>query len=146
MLKLAFQYIALSDTKNVTLVHIFDYQNQKQLVSTVIMCENELITSTHIQTMQFIEEMSMFESGNDQNRYFSVEQQKTIKNLKLKDTNIYFSKSEARVIYKAYNQSLSGYSFVRLFAHEDMLADVRTMLRVFINRWSNCANMSNPQY
>ena len=146
MTKLSLEYITLSDTKNVVLVLISNYDNTKQLASTVVTVDDELITFSHIQTMQFIEELNLFENGNKQNRYFSIELHNSIKNLKLNAKNIYFSKSESRVIYKAYNQTLIGHSLSGLFAQENRLVKIETMKNVFKNRWSDCYNKSNPQY
>jgi len=111
----------LSYDKKIRLFRAFQHDmlvHKKYLISTALLVGNEIVTSNHIDTMHFFEELNLFEFGNDQNRYFSVEQHNNIKNLKLNNTNIYISKSEARTMYKVYNQCFLGYSMTRLLEAE----------------------------
>jgi hypothetical protein len=59
-----------------------------------------------------MEELSLFDIGNNQNKYLAVAERQKIKNLKLKNVNdnIFVSKSEARAIYRLFNMALMGYS------------------------------------
>jgi hypothetical protein len=59
-----------------------------------------------------MEELSLFDIGNDQNKYLAVAEHQKIKNLKLKNINdnIFISKSEAKAMNRLFNMALMGYS------------------------------------
>lgn len=111
----------LSHDKQIRLIRAFEYDkyaNKKYLRSTALLIRDEILTSNHIDTTHFFEELFLFDQGNEQNRYFSIEQHKNVKNLKLNSTQMYISKSEARAMYKIYNQAFLGYSLIRLLETE----------------------------
>lgn len=113
--------VALNYDVRVSLILAFEYDNiarKKYLRSTAIMIKDELVTTNDADTTQLIEELILFDYGNEQNRYFSIEQHKNVKNLKLNNTKIYISKSQAKAICKMYNKGLAGYSLVRLMEYE----------------------------
>ena len=59
-----------------------------------------------------MEELALFDAGNDQNRYFTISEYQNTKNLKIKNirSNIFISKSEAKAMCRLFNLSLNGYS------------------------------------
>lgn len=59
-----------------------------------------------------MEELALFDTGNDQNKYLAVAEHQKIKNLKLKNINdnIFISKSEAKAMNRLFNMALMGYS------------------------------------
>lgn len=86
--------------------------NKKYIRNELILVNNQILTSTFSDTVHFMEELSLFDTGNDQNKYLAVAEHQKIKNLKLKNVNdnIFVSKSEARAIYRLFNMALMGYS------------------------------------
>lgn len=57
---------------------------KKYLRGELIFVRNHILTSTFCDTIHFMEEINLFDSGNDQNRYLDVTEYKSTKNLKLK--------------------------------------------------------------
>lgn len=107
--------ISLNLDKRIRLIHVFEENissNKKYIRNELILVDNQILTSTFSDTVHFMEELSLFDMGNDQNKYLSVAEHQKIKNLKLKNVNdnIFVSKSEARAIYRLFNMALMGYS------------------------------------
>lgn len=107
--------ISLNLDKRIHLIHVFEENissNKKYIRNELILVNNQILTSTFSDTVHFIEELSLFDTGNDQNKYLAVAEHQKIKNLKLKNVNdnIFVSKSEARAIYRLFNMALMGYS------------------------------------
>jgi hypothetical protein len=107
--------ISLNLDKKIRLIHVFEENmssNKKYIRNELILVDNQILTSTFSDTVHFMEELSLFDTGNDQNKYLAVAERQKIKNLKLKNVNdnIFVSKSEARAIYRLFNMALMGYS------------------------------------
>ena len=107
--------ISLNLDKKISLIHVFEEDsvlNKKYIRNELILVNNQILTSTFSDTVHFMEELSLFDTGNDQNKYLAVAEHQKIKNLKLKniDDNIFISKSEARAMYRLFNIALMGYS------------------------------------
>ena len=107
--------VALNLDKDIYLLHVFEEDNtlkKKYLRNELVLIKNQIFTSTFSDTVHFMEELALFDTGNDQNKYFAVAEHQKIKNLKLKniDDNIFISKSEARAMYRLFNIALMGYS------------------------------------
>ena len=107
--------ISLNLDKRIRLIHVFEENissNKKYIRNELILVDNQILTSTFSDTVHFMEELSLFDTGNDQNKYLAVAEHQKIKNLKLKNVNdnIFVSKSEARAIYRLFNMALMGYS------------------------------------
>ena len=107
--------ISLNLDKRIHLIHVFEENissNKKYIRNELILVDNQILTSTFSDTVHFMEELSLFDTGNDQNKYLAIAEHQKIKNLKLKNVNdnIFVSKSEARAIYRLFNMALMGYS------------------------------------
>ena len=107
--------VALNLDKNIYLLHIFeedDTLNKKFIRNELVLIKNQILTSTFSDTVHFMEELALFDTGNDQNKYLAVAEHQKIKNLKLKNINdnIFISKSEAKTMNRLFNMALMGYS------------------------------------
>ena len=107
--------ISLNLDKKISLIHVFEEDsvlNKKYIRNELILVNNQILTSTFSDTVHFMEELSLFDTGNDQNKYLAVAEHQKIKNLKLKniDDNIFISKSEAKAMNRFFNMALMGYS------------------------------------
>lgn len=116
--------VPLNLDKEIYLLHIFEENynlNKKFIRSELVLIENEIFTSTFADTVHFMEELNLFDFGNDQNKYLDITEYKNTKNLKLKtntDKNIFISKSEAKAIYKLFNMAFQGYSVATVLEKE----------------------------
>lgn len=116
--------VPLNLDKEIYLLHIFEENynlNKKFIRSELILIENEIFTSTFADTVHFMEELNLFDFGNNQNKYLDITEYKNTKNLKLKtneDKNIFISKSEAKAIYKLFNMAFLGYSVATVLEKE----------------------------
>ena len=116
--------IPLDEALGIYLIQVFEEKPEAKknyLRSELIMVRDYILTSSFCDTIHFLEEINLFDSGNDQNRYLSVTEYKATKNLKLKYdgyTDIFISKSVARGMYKIFNMSFLGYSLAALFENE----------------------------
>lgn len=110
--------IPLNNNLKVSLIRAFeiDIKDKKYLRNMCLLVNNELITTNFTDTVQFIEELAMFDTGNSQNSFFEIKEINKVRNLKLINTesNIFISKSVAKAIVKIYNMSYLGYSNSRL--------------------------------
>ncbi|MCX6051047.1 MAG: hypothetical protein NTZ60_00900 [Campylobacterales bacterium] len=108
--------VSLNLDKGIYLLHIFEEDRivkKKYIRNELILVGNQILTSTFSDTVHFMEELSLFDGGNDQNKYLTIAEHQKTKNLKLKidgDENIFISKSEARAMYKIFNLAFMGYS------------------------------------
>lgn len=131
------QKIDLNIEKKICLVRIFENDEKfkkRYLRKLYILIEDILVTSNITNTTQFMEELNLFDTINNQNKYFDMKEHQKNKNLKLKDfdkKDIYISKSEAKSIYKIYNMSFSGYSLSRVLELEHQLdsIDIKKVLK-----------------
>lgn len=116
--------VSLNLDKEIYLLHIFEENynlNKKFIRSELVLIENEIFTSTFSDTVHFMEELNLFDTGNNQNKYLDITEYKNTKNLKLKtneDKNIFISKSEAKAIYKLFNMAFQGYSVATVLEKE----------------------------
>lgn len=116
--------IKLDIDREIYLIQFFEENeqtNKKYLRGGLIMVQNTILTSTFCDATHFMEELNLFEHGNDQNKYLCVTEYKQTKNLKLKykgEGDIFLSKSAARAIYVIYKLSFMGYSTSALLERE----------------------------
>lgn len=116
--------VALCIDKKINLVRVWEIDREKDkkyIRNAVILVDNIILTSTFADTVHFLEELSLFDFGNEQNKYLKVLEHQKNKNLKLDlgdGQDIYITKSEAKSIYKLYNMSLIGYSPARVLEYE----------------------------
>ena len=122
-IKLTPALVKLNLDKKIYLLHIFandEVAKKKYIRNVLVIVGNQVLTSTFSDTVHFMEELYLFDIGNDQNKYLAIAEHKSTKNLKLKNSNedIFVSKSEARAVYKLYNRIFSGFSDVELLITE----------------------------
>lgn len=116
--------VALNLDKEIYLLHIFekDHGAKKKFIrNELVLIGNQILTSTFSDTVHFMEELNLFDIGNDQNKYLDITEYKHTKNLKLKhngDENIFISKSEAKAMYKIFNLAFLGYSVAAVLEKE----------------------------
>lgn len=116
--------IPLDENQGIYLIQLFEQNHEakkKYLRGELILVKDCILTSTFCDTIHFFEEINLFDSGNDQNRYLAVTEYKATKNLRLKydgDIDIFISKSVARGMYKIFTLSFAGYSTAALLERE----------------------------
>lgn len=115
--------VGLNFDKEIYLLRAFEedqFAKKKYLRTAGILVGDELLTSTFADTTHFMEELNLFDFGNNQNKYFAVTEYIGTPNLKLKidDKNVFISKAEAKTMYKLFNMSLIGYSLARVLEFE----------------------------
>lgn len=116
--------IALNLDKEIFLLSIYEenlHLKKKFIRNELIIVGNELLTSTFSDSVHFMEEINLFDVGNNQNKYLDVTEYQSTRNLKLKhsgDKNIFISKSEAKAIYKIFNLAFMGYSVAAVLERE----------------------------
>ena len=116
--------VDLNLDKNISLLHVFEenYElNKKFIRNELVIVENEILTSTFSDTIHFMEELSLFDFGNNQNKYLDITEYKKIRNLKLihnEEKNIFISRSEAKAMYKIFNLAFLGYSVASVLEKE----------------------------
>lgn len=115
--------VGLNFDKDIYLVRAFEHDivaNKKYIRTAGILVGDKLLTSTFADTTHFMEELNLFDFGNDQNKYFAVTEYIGTPNLKLKiaSKNVFISKAEAKTMYKLFNMSLIGYSLARVLEFE----------------------------
>jgi hypothetical protein len=116
--------VVLNHDKEVYLLHIFeeDHSAKKKFIrNELVLVGNQILTSTFSDTVHFMEELNLFDIGNNQNTYLDITEYKSTKNLKLKhngDKNIFISKSEAKAMYKIFNLAFLGYSVATVLEKE----------------------------
>lgn len=117
--------VPLNLDKEIYLLHIFEDNNEmkkRYLKNDLILVEKEILTSSFSDTIHFIEELRLFDVGNDQNKFLNITEYKKTKNLKLnlldKEKNIFISKSEAKSMCKIFDFAMRGYSLNTLLEDE----------------------------
>ena len=116
--------VALNLDKEIHLLHIFeeDHSAKKKFIrNELVLVGNQILTSTFSDTVHFMEELNLFDIGNNQNKYLDVTEYQSTKNLKLKhngDENIFISRSEAKAMYKIFNLAFLGYSVADVLEKE----------------------------
>jgi len=117
------EVIALIRDKNIALIRAkeLDAVKKKSYArSLLIMINNELITTNYADTKLLLAELKLFNRGNKQNKFTTIETKDGDINLKLKLSNshIYISKAEAFTISGIYEESKIGISVQRLIVEE----------------------------
>ena len=107
--------IVLNLDKRIFLLNVLQEDNsakKKYIRSQLIAVNSQILTFGFSDTLHFMEELALFDAGNDQNRYFTISEHQNTKNLKIKNirSNIFISKSEAKAMCRLFNLSLNGYS------------------------------------
>ena len=101
-------------------IEVDEVDNKSYLRTLMLLVENEFITTNYPDTKLLLSELKLFNQGNKQNKYTSLEQKDGDINLKLKlsDSVIYISKVEAHAITEIYHESKVGTSMKKLFDGE----------------------------
>ena len=116
--------VALNFDKEIFLIHIFEEDKvakKKFIRNELVLIGDQILTSTFSDTVHFMEELNLFDIGNNQNKYLDITEYQSTKNLILKhkgNGNIFISKSEAKAIYKIYNFALAGCSLTSVIEKE----------------------------
>jgi hypothetical protein len=116
--------VALNLDKGIYLLHIFEEDKvakKKFIRNELILIKNQILTSTFSDTIHFMEELNLFDIGNNQNKYLDVSEYQSTKNLKIKyngDQNIFISKSEAKAMNRIFNLAFIGYSVATVLEKE----------------------------
>lgn len=116
--------VAINIDKEIYLLHIFeeDHSAKKKFIrNELVLIGNQILTSTFSDTVHFMEELNLFDIGNNQNKYLDITEYQSTKNLKLKhngNQNIFISKSEAKAMYKIFNLAFLGYSVAAVLEKE----------------------------
>jgi len=116
--------VALNLDKEIYLLHIFEKNhelNKKFIRNELVIIGKYILTSTFSDTVHFMEELKLFDFGNEQNKYLNITEYKATKNLKLNyigDKDVFISKSEAQAIYKIFNLAFQGYSISSVLENE----------------------------
>lgn len=132
LLRVTLTKVPLCRDKGISLVRGFqlDFQKDKKYMKTaLILVGGEIVTSNYSDTVHFMEELNLYDFGNDQNKYLDIKEFKNTKNLRLKLENetVYITKSECKAIYKLFNSSLAGYSLASVLEFEyDFTAETLT--------------------
>lgn len=122
--ELQIRHIALNLDKEIYLLQVFEENkklNKKYIRNELVLIGNQILTSRFCDTVLFMEELHLFDIGNDQNKYLDIKEYKNTKNLKLNysgDSAIFISKSEAKAMYKIFNLSFLGYSVAAVLENE----------------------------
>ena len=115
--------VPLCRDKGIYLIRGFeiDFKEDKKFMKTaLILVGDEIVSSNFSDTVHFMEELNLYDFGNDQNKYLDITEFKNTKNLRLKLENetVYITKSECKAIYKLFNCSLAGYSLANVLEFE----------------------------
>ncbi len=115
--------VPLCRDKGISLIRGFeiDFKEDKKFMKTaLILVGDEIVSSNFSDTVHFMEELNLYDFGNDQNKYLDITEFKNTKNLRLKLENetVYITKSECKAIYKLFNCSLAGYSLANVLEFE----------------------------
>ena len=131
--------IVLNLDKRIFLLNILEEDNRakkKYIRSQLIVVNSQILTLGFSDTIHFMEELALFDAGNDQNRYFTISEYQNTKNLKIKNirNNIFISKSESKAISKLFNLSLIGYSLSTVLESEAIFTI--ESIEIFLNKYS----------
>lgn len=113
-----------------------NYEKEKKsyLRTLLVMIDNELVTSTYADTVLFFTELKLFDQGNAQNRFFSVERIQNMYNLKFESEVlkkvVYISKAEADACRQIYFDSKTGVSMARIL-EDEFVPDIETLFALF---------------
>lgn len=120
----------LNRRRKIALLRFFEIDEKakrKYIRNFAILVGNEIVTSCIEETMQFMEELFLFEKGNVQNEFLTVvRKDNKITNLKVnkiseENENSYISISAARAMYRMINLTMQGYSMARALDYDYVL-------------------------
>lgn len=102
--------------------HLNNELNERYMTDIVIMHKEQLITTNTADSIQFNEELALFDRGDENNKFLKVVQKKgkdggTIYSLQLSfddGSAIYIGRSQAKSMVKIWEMSLQRFSFARL--------------------------------
>ena len=129
--------IILNLDKRIFLLNILEEDNRakkKYIRSQLIAVNNQILTFGFSDTVHFMEELALFDAGNDQNKYFTISEHQNTKNLKIKNirSNIFISKSAAKAMCRLFNLSLNGYSLSTVLENEVIFSSEN--IETFLNK------------
>ncbi len=116
--------VSLNLDKEIYLIHVYEDDKilkKKFIRNELILIGDQILTSRFSDTVHFMEELNLFDTGNSQNKYLDITEYQSTKNLKLKyngDKNIFISKSEAKAMNRLFNTAFLGYSLTSLIEKE----------------------------
>ena len=131
---ISFESIQVINNKNIYIIKIKQevFRIDKKFISNIFfMVGNELVTTNLADTRQLLTELKLFERGNKQNTFTSIEKFEGTINLKLQlnSSYIYIFKSEAETIVQVYHDILRGISIDTLTDREfQFTPDILTRL------------------
>ena len=129
--------VILNLDKRIFLLNILEEDNRakkKYIRSQLIAVNNQILTFGFSDTVHFMEELALFDAGNDQNRYFTISEYQNTKNLKIKNirNNIFISKSESKAMCRLFNLSLNCYSLSTVLENEVIFSSEN--IETFLNK------------
>jgi len=94
--------------------------NRAFIRSLMFAVRNELVTTNYADTKLLMAEIKLFEKGNQQNKYTTLEKHDRDINLRLElsEGHIYISKAEAYTISEIYRESMTGMGTQRIVEAE----------------------------
>lgn len=115
----------LSHQSDIVMVRSFNLNNElneRYMTDIAIMHEEQMITTNTADSIQFNEELALFDRGDENNKFLKVVQQKgkdggIVHSLKLSfddGSAIYIGRSQAKSMVKIWEMSLQRFSFARL--------------------------------
>ena len=121
--RIRLQGFQLVNDKEVSLLRVKEenfLEKKSYIRNMLIMIGNEIITTNYADTRLLLSEFKLFDRGNKQNKYTSLEKFEGNINLKIKlaNTTVYISKAEALTIVDIYNESKLGISMNRIIEKE----------------------------
>lgn len=114
---------SLNDELDINLLRVFEIdliEKKRYIRSFAILINNTLFAMNIKETEIFINELSLFEKGDKNNRFFDMVSKESVTSLKLKSrtiNNFYITKSQAKSIVEYYNKLNRNYNMN--YAYED---------------------------
>ena len=129
--------VILNLDKRIFLLNVLQEDNRakkKYIRSQLIAVNSQILTFGFSDTLHFMEELALFDAGNDQNRYFTISEYQNTKNLKIKNirNNIFISKSESKAMCRLFNLSLNCYSLSTVLENEVIFSSEN--IETFLNK------------
>lgn len=118
----------LNHEHNIMLIRRFGVDealNERYLLDLLIMCGEELITANTTDSIQFYEELALFDRGDANNKFLKPVQRQAKNSLELSLNNgkvIYVKRSEAKTMVKLWDMSLQRLTFARLLENTDLIS------------------------
>lgn len=109
-------------------------EKKSYLRTLMVLVGDELVTSRYADTVLFFSELKLFDQGNAQNKFFSVEKIQNMCNLKFElevlKQKIYISKAEADACRQIYFDAKTGVSMARIL-EDEFTPDLETLFKLF---------------